>query len=117
MTERERLIDILKNNQDDNTYYMTDMAANKITDVLLKNGVVVPPVKIGQKLWDIYFNRPREWEVCYLGFNGEEWFITLKYFKNKAVFASKQIHEKYLGKLFYFTREDAEKDIKEREKK
>ena len=39
MAKRERLIKILKNNQGDNTYYMTDMAVNKIVDVLLENGV------------------------------------------------------------------------------
>ena len=81
-------------------------------DYLLENGVKLPPVQIGQELWDIHYNRPRKWEVCYLGFNGEEWFINLQYFKNKNDFATRQTSSKFLGKLFYFSREEAEQALK-----
>lgn len=53
MNERERLIEILKNNQGDNTYYMTDEAIQKIADVLLANGVIVPPCKVGDMVYEI----------------------------------------------------------------
>ena len=43
MNERERLIELLKNNQGDNTYYMTDEAIQKIADVLLAHGVKCMP--------------------------------------------------------------------------
>lgn len=45
MNERERLIELLKDNQGDNTYYMTDEAVQSVSDVLLENGVVVLPYK------------------------------------------------------------------------
>lgn len=38
MNERERLIEILKDNQGDSTYYMTDEAVQSVSDVLLDNG-------------------------------------------------------------------------------
>nr|DAH20370.1 MAG TPA: hypothetical protein [Caudoviricetes sp.] len=53
MNERERLIKILKDNQGDSTYYMTDEAAQSITDVLLENSVVALPCKINDHVWFI----------------------------------------------------------------
>lgn len=53
MSERERLIEILKDNQGDSTYYMTDEAAQSVADVLLENGVVVLPCKINDHVWFI----------------------------------------------------------------
>ena len=46
MNERERLIKILKDNQGDSTYYMTDIAAQSVADYLLENGVVVLPCNL-----------------------------------------------------------------------
>ena len=40
MNERERLIELLKDNQGDSTYYMTDEAVQSVSDVLLENGNV-----------------------------------------------------------------------------
>ena len=53
MNERERLIEILKDNQGDSTYYMTDEAVQSVADVLLENGVVVLPCKINDHVWFI----------------------------------------------------------------
>ncbi len=43
----------------------------KLAEWLRENGGLFPPVKIGQELWDIHYNRPRKWEVVYLSFNNE----------------------------------------------
>ena len=53
MNERERLIEILKDNQGDSTYYMTDEAVQSVTDVLLESGVIVMPVKVGQTVYTV----------------------------------------------------------------
>jgi len=53
MSERERLIEILKDNQGDSTYYMTDEAAQSVTDVLLENSVVALPCNINDHVWFI----------------------------------------------------------------
>lgn len=53
MNERERLIELLKDNQGDNTYYMTDEAVRSVSNVLLENGVVVLPCKINDHVWFI----------------------------------------------------------------
>lgn len=53
MNERERLIELLKDNQGDSTYYMTDEAVQSVSDVLLENGVVVLPCKVGDTVYGI----------------------------------------------------------------
>lgn len=53
MNGNKRLIEILKDNQGDSTYYMTDEAVQSVSDVLLENGVIVPPVKVGDTVYGI----------------------------------------------------------------
>ena len=53
INERENLIKILKDNQGDNTYCITNSATQEIVDVLLENGVVVLPCKINDHVWFI----------------------------------------------------------------
>lgn len=55
MNERERLVELLKDNQGDSTYYMTDEAVQSVSDVLLENGVVVLPCKIGTHLFRVTY--------------------------------------------------------------
>lgn len=49
MTERERLIDIIQKSVDGCSVYW----AGLIADGLLKNGVIVPPCKVGDKIYVI----------------------------------------------------------------
>lgn len=51
MNERERLVELLKDNQGDSTYYMTDEAVQSVSDVLLENGVVVLPCSVNDTLY------------------------------------------------------------------
>lgn len=83
-----------------------------IADHLLANGAIVPPVSIGDSLWDIHYNKPREWKVVYLGFNGEEWHINVHWYKDKDHFCTKEIDGKYVDRLFFRTKEEAERALK-----
>ena len=74
---------------------------------------VMPPVKIGQGIWDIYYNKPRKWEVVYLGYNGKDWFINVYWFKDRHNFKTMQIDYSLMGKMWYFSREEAEQALKE----
>ena len=89
--------------------------AGHIANDLLENGVIVPPVSIGDRLWDIHYNKPREWKVVYLGFNGEEWHINVYYHKDKDHFKTIEVDGKYLDRMFFRTKEEAERALKERE--
>jgi hypothetical protein len=115
---RDRLIELItKSGLVDTWNYHTDdfkepNPIDELADYLLANGVIVPPVKIGQELWDIHYNKPRKWEVVYLGYNGKEWFINVHYYKDKHNFATRQIEGRYLNRLYFFTKEEAEQALK-----
>ena len=108
---RDRLLEKIKDSLNRHIGKSCLLAEN-IADDLLENGVIVPPVEIGQELWDIHYNKPRKWEVCYIGYNGEECFINIKYFKNRHDFATRQIAGRYLNRLYFFTKEEAEQALK-----
>lgn len=120
---RDRLIELIRNADNDKNlgwYDLYDLCRGKgcaeyFADYLLANGVIVPPVSIGDSLWDIHYNKPREWKVVYLGFNGEEWHINV-HWSNKDRFLTKEVDGKYLDRPFFRTKEEAEQALKEREK-
>ena len=84
------------------------LSCMSIADVPTAKGVLFPPVKIGQELWDIYYNKPRKWKVSYVGYNGEEWYISIAYFKNNSELVTRQIASRYLNRLYFLTKEEAE---------
>lgn len=113
---RDRLIELLNHKYD---HFCDQCGVNKdsrytesLADYLLENGGLFPPVKIGQELWDIHYNRPRKWEVVYLGYNGKEWFINVWWYKDRHNFKTMQITYPFLGKMWYFTKEEAERALK-----
>ena len=87
---------------------LTDMA-----DRIDNGSLLEPPCRIGQKFYSIHYNRPREWEVVFLGFNGTDWFINL-YYHDKQDMKTIQVQDKNLDTIFYRTREQTEKVIRER---
>ena len=113
--QRERLVELLDDAIDEVTpyddYCFSSWQLGEMADLLLANGVVVPPVKIGQELWDIHYNRPRKWEVVYLGYNGNEWHINIHWYKDRHNFKTMQICYPFLGKEWYFSKEEAEKAL------
>jgi hypothetical protein len=107
---KERLVELLGDLLD------LGYSPSYVADYLLANGVIVPPLKIGQKLWDIHYNKPRKWEVVYLGYNGKEWHINIHWWKDRHNFKTLSITYPFVGKMWYFTREEAEKAIEKRGK-
>lgn len=86
---RNRLVEILKK-KPPHTNFSPQLAIQNNADYLLENGGLFPPVKIGQELWDIHYNKPRKWEVVYLGYNGKEWHINIFWWKVKRYLSSKR---------------------------
>ncbi len=120
MTEREkqrdRLVELLKGAKtkviEMNSFPLAlEEWLGIYADHLLANGVKLPPVQIGQELWDIHYNRPRKWEVVYLGYNGKEWFINIYWHKDRHNFKTMQITYPFIGKMWYFTKEEAEQAL------
>lgn len=122
MTERERLIDLLQN-------VPTDFEGNRgvgtITDYLLANGVIVPPVKCGDTIYEIISPKDKEpylisAVVCAVHIadgsrnhcnHKRESYIVAECPNTKYV--TKYVLSKF-GKTVFLTREATEKALAER---
>lgn len=119
MTERERLIELLKKallcNRDFDLQY-SDATIAKIADYLIANGVIVPPVVLGsrQKVYipvkgttAVYSTK-----IYGIGINEDgDAVINPKEYPEDVI----SINGYNIGKTVFFTREEAEKALKERE--
>ena len=110
MNERERLVELLKDNQGDSTYYMTDEAVQSVSDVLLANGVIVLPCKVGQKVYDTF-------EAIFLGdykdIDGNRSYMAeLHFSREDCPYTTEEIYFTDIGKTVFFTKEEAEKALK-----
>ncbi len=101
MNERERLVNLLSKAfivSDDN--YGTPNS-EQVADYLLENGVIVPPVKVGDTIYMIVEKRAK---------------ITREYFrfikKTKLTFLNLERVLKAWGKTVFLTKEQAEKALK-----
>ena len=114
MNERERLIKILKDNQGDSTYYITNAAALEIVDVLLENGAIVPPVKVGDIVWIIYDNYVTTGKILAFYIDGVGYMVDLSvYTKEETVIGNKSIISKdYTVDDIFLTKEEAEQVLK-----
>lgn len=113
MNERERLVELLKDNQGDSTYYMTDEAVQSVSDVLLANGVIVLPCKVGDTVYEICERRRSgKWQKAIVervvhGIEiGIDKILTARCGITTYVYLSR------LGETVFLTREEAEKALK-----
>lgn len=110
MSERERLIDLLKNAKKYATNTMAHLNIDEAIDIsyddlqadyLLENGVIVPPVKVGDTIYMIV---------------GRKTKITREYFrfikKTKLTFLNLERVLKDWGKTVFLTQKQAEKALK-----
>lgn len=133
MTERERLIELLKKapygaNAITLSDKHKDSILGEIADYLLENGVIVPPVSLGDKIYEIISPKDREpyfitATVCAVHIaDGSRNSCQRK--RESYIVAecpgTKYVH-KYpiskFGKTVFLTREEAEKALKESEQK
>ena len=106
--QRERLVELIES-----TRYWGSGTTEEIADYLLANGGLFPPLKIGQEIWDVHYNKPRKWKVVYLGYNGKEWHFNIHWWKDKHNFKTMSITYPFVGKMWYLTKEEAEAKLKE----
>lgn len=84
-----------------------------VADHLLANGVIVPPVNIGQTVYTYGAKRVKDWKITFCGKNsrGEHKMIAADDdFKNMLEFWDYDV-----GKTVFLTKEEAERALKERE--
>ena len=99
MTDRERLIDLIREAKKHTKNANSDLERNMIfTDYLLEHGVIVPPCKVGDTVYSIEMHIVDKWvkyKVCEIPFSLTLW--------------------EHGWKDIFLTREEAERALKERE--
>lgn len=108
MSEREKLIAIIRQS-------VVPYFAEEIADNLLENGVIVPPVKVGQTVYEIQQDRTlQKWYVYgIIKYDGQEWAAKAKNNKNKWNYIDKTFAFRLFGKTVFLTKGEAEKALKE----
>lgn len=125
MTERERLYELIVDTE--NKFYSetpcgTDTARiEKVVDHLLENGVILPPCKVGQTVYFLRHDELCEAKVISMEINlytNPQLWLSLEYYSPMfGTYQYKSRVDLLLGKLLFFTREEAEAAILYRERK
>ena len=114
MTERERLIELLMQGdiaaakQGVFNCCMCRREAEILADFLLENGVIVPPCKVGDM---VYIFERGSYIIPICGQGKPHWEIKIE----KCSFKYWLLDNHKFGVNMFFTREEAEKALKERE--
>ena len=109
MSDRERLIDLIREAKKHTKNANSDLERNMIfAEYLLEHGVIVPPCKVGDKVY-----RPSD---CL----GVVQFVIISFniYESEMFFTDDSENIIYLsdiGKTVFLTREEAERALKERE--
>lgn len=110
--DRDRLIDILADSgcvADRDTF-------GDLADHLLANGVIVPPCKVGDKVYKITRNKVKECEVVFIGISAKEkcsYFNFVENYADGTFYKSYSMDFDVIGKTVFLTREEAERKLKE----
>lgn len=109
MTQKERLVELLTGKSIDQ-----EEDVDYVADYLLKNGVIVPPCKVGDTVYDIGgFPKIMKAEVETMTTDGQE--MSSVVVEPQKPFHRWFVNWKDLGKYVFLTREAAEQALKERE--
>lgn len=122
--ERERLVELLKQNCHCKDEDCSNCSSNGIcftyreADYLLDNSVIVPPVKVGQKVYDTSegFIEPCTVGVIFLGdyedIDGNRSHMAELHFdREDCPYATEEIYFTDIGKTVFLTKEEAEKAL------
>ncbi len=119
MTQRERLIELLKQafyNADDN-YGAPNI--KQVADNLLENGVIVPLIKVGQTVYYIFngFIEPCTVEVIFLSDYEDKdgnrtYMADIHFDRDDFPYTVAEIYFTDIGKTAFLTKEEAEKALK-----
>ena len=115
MNEKERLVDIIRNISIGGIPFKARFyksTIEKIADYLLENGVIVPPVKVGTKVYTIICGQIYEYEIASYTVDGDGFsFIHLAYMTGNTMHGTTHTIEEF-KRQYYLTKEEAEKHLK-----
>lgn len=113
---RDRLIELLTDRipkTDNPLRCVADELVERVADYLLANGVIVPPCKVGDKIYRVVY----DWEGCK---TVSEWeLVKLEAYVEEVGFiddSDNWIAVDDIGKTIFLTREEAEQALQEGKK-
>ena len=115
MTDRERLKELVGNYPCMSTAedcFMESISSD-LADYLLANGVIVPPCKVGDTVWCINnYTKPIEFQITILTLSENHYSFVIE--RMNGVYKH-YCDKDSVGKWVFFTKEEAEQALKERE--
>ena len=104
MNERERLVELINESCEKQGWLMN--AAGTIADYLLENGVIIPPVKVGDTVYEIQQDRTlQKWYVYgIIKYDGQEWAAEAQNSKNRWNYIGKTFAFRLFGKTVFLTK-------------
>lgn len=118
MTERERLIELMRQAEfaylDFSKMHPCEKSLTDFTaDYLLENGVIVPPCKVGDKVWYITNGKIDNAEVvCVDCRNSGNHIIAHKYIEETEEIKKLCVYFSDVNKTVFLTKEEAEQALK-----
>ena len=112
--QRERLVELFTEIYPKTRYIPMEECREKTADYLLANGVIVPPLKMGDKVWIIdWCYETNEYEVSHIRYNrdlnGQRYsYDALMVGKNGADIG---FFDSDIGKWVFLTKEEAEQAL------
>ena len=122
----DRLIELIRNAPKVDVVYgdikleTPAQTVQTIADHLLANGVIVPPCKVGDKVYKISRNKVKECEVVFVGISADErcsHFNFVENYEDGTFYKSYSMVFDVIGKSVFLTKEDAKKVLAERKDK
>ena len=117
MTERERLIELMTQ-AENKELSLLEFEKKILADYLLKNGVIVLPVKIGQTVYYIFdgFIEPCTVEVIFLSdyedkYGNCTYMADIHFDRDDSPFTVAEIYFTDIGKTVFLTKEEAEQTL------
>ena len=113
MTDRDRLIHKIMSLNKPTISLQTAM---DIADAIIDEGVIVPPCKVGDMVYEIQPIRQRvqSYEITTLKWNGHYWWFTWILKDRKGIYGNVEgFNNHQIGKTVFLTKEEAEEKLKE----
>ena len=109
--ERERLYYLFQESKCP-MHFLDNKEILDTVDYLLENGVVVPPCKVGTRVYSIALGKVYEWDICSYTVDLEGIsFINLAFVEGNNLYSNTYSIED-IGKTVFLTREEAERALK-----
>ena len=106
MGMREKLIELIKEGNGGYDFASVEL----IADHLIANGIIVPPLKVGQKVYTIPRSAIREWTVCgvWVSTDPKCSYAHIYWEKNGHHMGSCAVNFSDIDRVLFLSREEAE---------